>query len=162
MAKKNHPVADSGSSESTFNPLDPPDYVERSHHVLAVERERYLKIRRKKNGLEPPADDNLTGLCISGGGVRSATLGLGLFQAFIKKGILKKFDYLSTVSGGGYIGSCLSSLMSREPENMEKYSTEPNKNLRFKTQDVGLNEQDSPFFGLRYDYEYKTLENTEL
>lgn len=162
MAKKNHPVADSGSSESTFNPLDPPDYVERSHHVLAVERERYLKIRREKNGLPPPADDNLTGLCISGGGVRSATLGLGLFQAFIKKGILKKFDYLSTVSGGGYIGSCLSSLMSREPENMEKYSTEPNKNLRFKTQDVGLDEQDSPFVGLRYDYEYKTLENTEL
>ncbi len=121
-----------------------------------------MKIRRKKNGLKPPADDNLAGLCISGGGVRSATLGLGLLQAFIKKGILKKFDYLSTVSGGGYIGSCLSSLMSREPNNTEKYSDTPSRNRRFQTEDIGLDEKDSPFAGLRYDYEYQTLEKTQL
>lgn len=162
MTKKSTPPSASEVPETNFDPLDPPDYVERSHHVLAVEREQYLKIRREKNGLKPPADDNLTGLCISGGGVRSATLGLGLFQAFIKKGILKKFDYLSTVSGGGYIGSCLSSLMSREPNNTEKYSDAPYRNLRFQAEDIGLDEADSPFAGLRYDYEYQTLEKTQL
>ncbi|MBK7936452.1 MAG: patatin-like phospholipase family protein [Lewinellaceae bacterium] len=162
MAKKHTPSAPPDAAEAPFDPLNPPDYVERSHQVLAVEREQYLKIRRKKNGLAPPADDNLAGLCISGGGVRSATLGLGLIQALIKKGVLKKFDYLSTVSGGGYIGSCLSSLMSREPNNTEKYSDVPCRNQRFRTEDVGLDENDNPFVGLRYDYEYQTLEKTKL
>lgn len=162
MAKKTTSIPESEVSGEKFDPHNPPDYVERTHHVLAVEREQYLKIRRKKNDLPPPADDNLAGLCISGGGVRSATLGLGLFQAFIKNGILKKFDYLSTVSGGGYIGSCLSSLMSREPNNTEKYGHTTFRNKRFKTEDVGLEEKNSPFVGLRYDYEYQTLDKTEL
>ncbi|MCB9305907.1 MAG: patatin-like phospholipase family protein [Lewinellaceae bacterium] len=162
MAKKSPPADPSGHSAEDFNPLDPPEYVERTHHVLAVEREQYLKKRRKENHLPPPSDDDLAGLCISGGGVRSATLGLGLLQAFIKKGLLKKFDYLSTVSGGGYIGSCLSSLLSKEPNNAEKYSDEPNPNERFDHTEVGLDSKDSPFAGLRYDYEYRTLDKTRL
>lgn len=49
------------------------------------------------------------GLAISGGGIRSASFGLGVLQALAHKKfeILKKLDYLSTVSGGGYIGSAL-------------------------------------------------------
>ncbi|HEV8715309.1 MAG TPA: patatin-like phospholipase family protein, partial [Candidatus Binatia bacterium] len=46
-------------------------------------------------------------LCLSGGGIRSATFGLGVLQGFAAHGLLDKFDYLSTVSGGGYIGSWL-------------------------------------------------------
>ena len=52
---------------------------------------------------QPP----FTALCISGGGIRSATFGLGAIQGLAEKGILEEFDYLSTVSGGGYIGSWL-------------------------------------------------------
>ncbi|MBI3853628.1 MAG: patatin-like phospholipase family protein [Verrucomicrobia bacterium] len=48
-------------------------------------------------------------LCFSGGGIRSATFALGVAQGLAKHGVLKHFDYLSTVSGGGYIGSWLSS-----------------------------------------------------
>jgi hypothetical protein len=48
-------------------------------------------------------------LCISGGGIRSATFALGVLQGLARIGLLQKFDYLSTVSGGGYIGSWLSS-----------------------------------------------------
>ena len=51
------------------------------------------------------------GLALSGGGIRSATFNLGLLQALARQGILRFCDYLSTVSGGGYIGSCLSSLL---------------------------------------------------
>jgi hypothetical protein len=51
---------------------------------------------------------DLTGLAISGGGIRSATFALGVLQAFAFTGLLRRFDYLSTVSGGGYIGSWLS------------------------------------------------------
>ena len=50
----------------------------------------------------------LTALCFSGGGIRSATFGLGIVQSLAKHGLLSKFDYLSTVSGGGYLGSWLS------------------------------------------------------
>jgi len=43
-------------------------------------------------------------LCLSGGGVRSGSFGLGVLQGLARAGLLGKLDYLSTVSGGGYIG----------------------------------------------------------
>ena len=46
----------------------------------------------------------LVGLALSGGGIRSATFNLGLLQALARQNILRYCDYLSTVSGGGYIG----------------------------------------------------------
>jgi len=48
----------------------------------------------------------LIGLAFSGGGIRSATTNLGVLQALRKTGILQCVDYLSTVSGGGYVGAC--------------------------------------------------------
>ena len=59
----------------------------------------------------------LVALCLSGGGIRSATFNLGILQGLAKTGVLKEVDYLSTVSGGGYIGSWLSSWISREEGN---------------------------------------------
>jgi len=53
-------------------------------------------------------------LCLSGGGIRSATFALGVLQGLARNGVLKEFGYLSTVSGGGYIGSWLSSWMKRD------------------------------------------------
>lgn len=50
----------------------------------------------------------LAALCLSGGGIRSASFALGVLQGLARFGVLDKFDYLSTVSGGGYIGSWLS------------------------------------------------------
>ena len=59
----------------------------------------------------------LMGLALSGGGIRSATFCLGVIQALARLRLLHAFDYLSTVSGGGYIGAWLSSLIfrSRKP-----------------------------------------------
>lgn len=54
-----------------------------------------------------------TGLALSGGGIRSATFNLGVLQALSKKGLLHWLDYISTVSGGGYIGSSLTWYLSR-------------------------------------------------
>lgn len=56
----------------------------------------------------------LSALCISGGGIRSATFALGAIQALAEKGILAGLDYLSTVSGGGYIGGWLTAWKQRE------------------------------------------------
>jgi len=67
------------------------------------------------------ACQNLSGLCFSGGGIRSATFNLGVLQALAKKGKngeepkLSRFDYLSTVSGGGYIHQWFASWILREP-----------------------------------------------
>src|SRR5947209_12875948 len=55
----------------------------------------------------------LSALCISGGGIRSATFALGILQGLAEKGLLGKFDYLSTVSGGGYIGGWLTAWKHR-------------------------------------------------
>ncbi len=49
----------------------------------------------------------LSALCLSGGGIRSAAFNLGVLQALARHGLLAEFDFLSTVSGGGYIGSWL-------------------------------------------------------
>ncbi|MEX2217132.1 MAG: patatin-like phospholipase family protein [Phycisphaerales bacterium] len=55
-----------------------------------------------------------TALCLSGGGIRSATFALGAIQGMAQAGVLSRFDYLSTVSGGGYIGSWLSAWAKRD------------------------------------------------
>ena len=62
----------------------------------------------------PESEKNLVGLALSGGGIRSATFNLGVLQAFAELGILPLFDYLSTVSGGGYIGCWLAAWIKRE------------------------------------------------
>lgn len=70
-------------------------------------------------------EGKLTALCFSGGGIRSATFGLGIVQALAKEGWLEKFDYLSTVSGGGYLGSWLSAWIWRE--QIDEFESESNK-----------------------------------
>jgi len=70
-----------------------------------------LKLLRPQG--EGAADAPLTALCISGGGIRSATFALGAIQGLADHGVLTEFDYLSTVSGGGYIGGWLTSWKQR-------------------------------------------------
>lgn len=84
--------------EKPFTEL--PAYIRRDEHERIVRR-------RKLAGQEAgnPAED-ATGLGLSGGGIRSSTFNLGLLQALQRYGVLQHTDYLSTVSGGGYIGAC--------------------------------------------------------
>jgi hypothetical protein len=56
---------------------------------------------------------NLVGLAFSGGGIRSASYNLGVLQALADLKLLCRIDYLSTVSGGGYIGSWLAAWTKR-------------------------------------------------
>ena len=59
-------------------------------------------------------------LCFSGGGIRSASFCLGVLQALARHtkeqdtGVFYSFDYLSTVSGGGYTGGWLSNWIMQE------------------------------------------------
>src|SRR5215213_944434 len=69
------------------------------------------------------------GLSVSGGGIRSATFALGVIQQLAREGILYQVDYLSTVSGGGYLGAFISSFLN---DNEPKVSLLPEEdNLPF-------------------------------
>jgi hypothetical protein len=71
---------------------------------------------------------NRAALCLSGGGIRSAAFALGIIQALAihprsatgapvpaaERSLLASFHYLSTVSGGGYIGAWLSAWRKRD------------------------------------------------
>ena len=63
-------------------------------------------IRQQRPGMDVEKQQ-LFGLAFSGGGIRSSTFALGVSQALARMGWLKRMHYLSTVSGGGYIGSSL-------------------------------------------------------
>lgn len=56
------------------------------------------------------------GLALSGGGIRSASFCLGVLQALAYRRALPQVDYLSTVSGGGYIGVSLSFLLHQSSQ----------------------------------------------
>jgi hypothetical protein len=78
--------------------------------------EEYLNIKLRREALGTngkPLQGSLVGLALSGGGIRSATFGLGVLQAMKEQDLLKRVDYLSTVSGGGYIGAWLSANCKR-------------------------------------------------
>jgi hypothetical protein len=79
--------------------------------VLAHERATIVS-RREQAGSTLQAD-NPAGIALSGGGIRSATFCLGVLQELNARGLLKAFDYLSTVSGGGYVGGWWSAFLAR-------------------------------------------------
>jgi len=94
----------------------------------ALDREIELIAAARAPGADPQVGrdttrDSLVGLALSGGGIRSATFNLGVLQGLARLRLLRRFDYLSTVSGGGYIGGFLSALIHREgqgrAENIE-------------------------------------------
>jgi predicted acylesterase/phospholipase RssA len=63
-------------------------------------KEEFKHIQARRDGAYPTGDttqapdkpDNLVGLAFSGGGIRSATFGLGMLEALKKFDLLKKID----------------------------------------------------------------------
>ncbi len=97
--------------------------------IIQIEKEKLLE-RREKLGFshdgtddEGKKNDNWFGIALSGGGIRSATINLGFLKTLNKFGILKKADYLSTVSGGGYTGSYIQATL-KETGGYDKILTE--------------------------------------
>jgi len=84
-------------------------------------------------------------LCVSGGGIRSASFGLGIIQGLARFGFLDRFEYLSTVSGGGYLGSWLSAWIHRHPKKLPGVM----KDLANKTPETTLAPEPEPVRHLR-------------
>ncbi len=81
--------------------------------------------RERVHGVPPPAggaaapnplEKDLVGLAFSGGGIRSATFNLGILQALAGLKLITRVDYLSAVSGGGYIAGWLAAWIRREAD----------------------------------------------
>ncbi len=82
-----------------------------------LEAERQALARSKP---DDPLGGEPYGLAFSGGGIRSATFNLGILQGLAQAGLLAKAKYLSTVSGGGYIGGWLAGWIKRAPGGMSE------------------------------------------
>jgi hypothetical protein len=106
-------------------------------------RALYRSVHAELNGEEGTPREPLAALCLSGGGIRSATFNLGLLQGLARCGVLPRFDYVSSVSGGGYIagwfaawrrsagGSVFTQLgAAHAPENPHAPEPEPIDHLR--------------------------------
>lgn len=92
-------------------------------------------------GEEIPVPPFSTALCLSGGGIRSATFCLGVLQGLAANGWLTRFNYLSTVSGGGYIGGWLTRWRA---ENLPE-RTSPNGPIRSNWSQSQLREEAETF-----------------
>ncbi|MCS7466842.1 GMC oxidoreductase [Stieleria sp. ICT_E10.1] len=91
----------------------------------AAEASSEARAADRASGFAPPLGEqgqwssDVTGLALSGGGIRSATHALGVLQSMARKRLLRRVDLMSTVSGGGYIGSFLGRCFDRlRPENV--------------------------------------------
>jgi len=96
------------------------------------QNEKLQNVRRAERNCKSCEEDltdvlrhaDRSALCFSGGGIRSASICLGVLQGLArfsmrdpagKPGMLHKLNFLSTVSGGGYIGSWFMAWVRRHP-----------------------------------------------
>ena len=86
-----------------------------SSEVARVFDIRLARIYRRIHALT----EKRTAVCLSGGGIRSGSFALGVLQSLARHRLLERFDYLSTVSGGGFIGGWLTAWIHRHPRGLE-------------------------------------------
>lgn len=114
---------------------DQPTPATRFEDVLADELEQIAQSRIHRDVKFPPEekgrntfrralDSGLIGVAFSGGGIRSATFNLGVLQGLARHNMLHAVDYLSTVSGGGYIGSWFHAWVKRSPGGVRQVAEE--------------------------------------
>jgi len=104
LPEKTVPAADLAAFNSIVLETAFPDYFTDSYDVRALNTALH--------------ETDTAAICLSGGGIRSATFNLGVLQGLADHGLLTKFHYISTVSGGGYIGSWFSSWIRRHTKGV--------------------------------------------
>lgn len=92
------------------------DDIRKKEYEAVTERRRAKQGRGPNRTDESGAPEQLFGVALSGGGIRSSSFCLGVLQALHTQGLISRLDYLSTVSGGGHIGASMVAAMSRGAE----------------------------------------------
>ena len=93
--------------------------------AMNAEEVRLLAARRAGRPVDAATEmHDAFGLAISGGGIRSATFALGVTKVLASHGVLKDVDVMSTVSGGGYLGSFITSVLN---DNDAQVGLQPDK-----------------------------------
>jgi hypothetical protein len=109
---------------SNDNPAYPPELEDAEARLIAERRAQVRAVREESLPGPRTLPDDAIGFGLSGGGIRSATFSLGILQALARVQRLRDIDFLSTVSGGGYVGAFLGRLYTREwirnPEDVER------------------------------------------
>ncbi len=103
LAFLSHPLAYGIPEDAEVNGGVPEEIA---RNINEAERQE-IESRREKTGAGGIEGRDAVGLAFSGGGIRSATFCLGVAQVLADKGLVRDVDYLSTVSGGGYVGGFL-------------------------------------------------------
>jgi hypothetical protein len=95
-------------------PVKTPPLRDRAYPPALRDQESRLLAARRKVA-QVAAAEGRVGFGLSGGGIRSATFCLGLFQGLARqRELLRRIDFLSTVSGGGYFGAFYGRLIGRD------------------------------------------------
>jgi hypothetical protein len=92
-------------------------WCEKHQQMVRDEIEAINTRREEARQVDPEGTEacqmlDVVGLALSGGGIRSSAMCLGVLQALNHHDLIGRIDYLSTVSGGGYIGTSLSATMT--------------------------------------------------
>lgn len=90
--------------KNTGNDTTVGSHTRNAQHVIDAEK-AYLGITD---------NEEVRGLAISGGGIRSASFGLGVMQSLVANNQMERMTYMSTVSGGGYLGSALTWALAQD------------------------------------------------
>ena len=102
--------------------------------IIEVESEQLRERRRRLAEVyeEEVEDFDTTkfGLALSGGGIRSATINLGFLRTLNLFGLLRRADYLSTVSGGGYTGAYIQATLKKTANYSALFADEHIRHMR--------------------------------
>lgn len=100
----------------------------RNHYPAALKRAELTAVNERRARAEADMKGPIVGAALSGGGIRSATFCLGLFQSLARQKLIRRLDFLSTVSGGGYFGSFLGTALSRSGSTIDSVENELSNN----------------------------------
>jgi hypothetical protein len=107
--------------QDTITTTLPSEVVDEELKIISARRQVAYASREEEYDANKDIAKDLRGLSISGGGIRSSTFSIGVIQSLAQAGLFRDIDYMSTVSGGGYTGSMLSTLLNSENETPEDF-----------------------------------------
>ena len=107
------PESPGGAGENQFLVEVFPQELDAINERIAALNEKFEGRDKPPVEWQPGKVTKVVGLALSGGGVRSAAFSLGALQALNQHGVIDNVDYLSTVSGGGYVGGAMVATMTK-------------------------------------------------